>query len=242
MGHIKFYSAIYQTMKNNLPFNFIDLTHNLNDKIPSWDKDCGFTTKTLMHYADCQTEVKFHVQHISMQAGIGTHIDAPAHCISNGKTIEKFSLDELISPCICINISNKIKPTYKLSVEDILEFEKQYGKIPSKNFVIIYSGWSKYWEDPDKYHNNYNFPSVSADAAKLLLKRGIVGLGIDTLSPDTPDSGYTVHQLILGSGKYIIENIANANRLPAKDSYLLVMPIKADNLTEAPIRLIALIK
>ncbi|NQY43560.1 MAG: cyclase family protein, partial [Legionellales bacterium] len=202
-------------MNNKFPFKIVDLTHTLNSKIPSWDQDCGFSHKTTLDYEDCQTDVKFHVQHINMQAGIGTHIDAPAHCINNGKTVENFSLDELISPCICINVSSKAQSTFKVSIKDILEFEKKHGKIQKSSFVIIYTGWSKYWGDPKMYHNNYNFPSVSAEVAKLLLERDIVGLGIGTLSPDIPDSGYIVHQLILEEGKYLIENIANADSLPA---------------------------
>lgn len=52
---------------------------------------------------------------------------------------------------------------------------------------MIQTGWSKFWDKPEKYHNNYIFPSVSLEAAKIFLKRGVSALGIDTLSPDRPE-------------------------------------------------------
>lgn len=82
---------------------------------------------------------------------------------------------------------------------------------------------------------------MQKEAAHFLLSRKIVGLGIDTLSPDRPDNGYPVHAALLGAGKYIIENIANADSLPSVGSFILALPIKIKEGTEAPIRLIALI-
>ena len=64
---------------------------------------------------------------------------------------------------------------------------------------------------------------------------------IDTLSPDLPSSGFPVHKHVLGAGKYIVENIANASKLPPVGSITLAMPIKVAGLTEAPIRLIGLL-
>jgi kynurenine formamidase len=69
-----------------------------------------------------------------------------------------------------------------------------------------------YWDIPERYHNHYQFPTVSREAAKLLLLRNISGLGIDTLSPDGPDDDYPVHQLLLGANKYIVENVATPTR------------------------------
>ena len=80
------------------------------------------------------------------------------------------------------------------------------------------------------------FPSVTEAAAKPLLKREIVGLGIDTLSSDMPSSGFPVHKQILGTGKYLVENVANADLLPCKGAYVMVLPIKGEGLTESPIR------
>src|ERR1700722_20945542 len=82
-------------MKNGIAFEntiCIDLTHALSPEIPCWDNDCGFQHGLTLDYADCSTDIKFRVQKFEMPAGIGTHMDAPAHCIPGGKTIDEISL------------------------------------------------------------------------------------------------------------------------------------------------------
>ncbi len=55
---------------------------------------------------------------------------------------------------------------------------------------------------------------------------------------DREEDGFPVHQLLLNSGKYIIENIANCNKLPPTGASIIALPIKVKNGTEAPIRLV----
>ena len=88
---------------------------------------------------------------------------------------------------------------------------------------------------------NFVFPSIMSIAAELLLERQIIGLGIDTLSPDRPDNGFPVHKLILGEDKFIVENVANASRMPPVGAYSLALPIKINEGTEAPVRLVGMI-
>lgn len=219
------------------PYKIIDLTHTLDENSPSWDGGCGFKIDVTADYADAE----FRVQAFMLHAGIGTHMDAPAHCISGGSTIDKFPVSELIAPCFVINVSHLAHERYSLSPQDILYFENQYGLIVSGSFVMIQTGWERFWTEPAKYRNHHLFPSVSAAAADLLIDRGVCGLGIDTLSPDRPEDGYPVHQKFLGNNNYLIENVANLDSLPAEGSFILALPIKLRGATEAPIRLIGLI-
>jgi kynurenine formamidase len=108
--------------------------------------------------------------------------------------------------------------------------------------VIIKTGGSKFWNEGSKYHNNHVFPTVSLEAANLLLQRGAKALGIDTLSPDRPENGFKVHQTFLGSGKILIENVANLDNMPPVDAFVMALPIKVKDGTEAPMRLVGLIK
>ena len=229
-------------MHNTMPFKdltLIDLTHTLNSAIPSWNGSCGFQ-HTIRDDYDPSALYKFRTYDIHMQAGMGTHIDAPAHCIPGGRCINDLDLHELIAPCLVINVSNQMHERYSLSVGDIESFETQYGIIPPKCFVIVYTGWEQYWTTPKKYRNNHIFPSVSKEAAHLLLDRHIVGLGIDTLSPDRPEDNFPVHQLILNADKYIVENVANALKLPVVGAYTLACPLKIQGGTESPLRLVGL--
>lgn len=224
-----------------LPFTVIDLTHTLHPTIPTWDGGCGFSHKRLLDH-DLQAPYTFRTHEIQMQEGIGTHLDAPLHVISGGRDVCALALDELIAPAIVINVSSKMHEQYCVSVEDILDFEKSHGQIPVSTFVIVYTGWSQYWSAPKKYRNELVFPSISAQAAALLVhERDISGLGIDTLSPDCPvNNEYPVHNIVLSANKYIVENIANAELLPPVGCYTLALPLKIQGGTEAPLRMIAL--
>lgn len=224
-----------------LPFQIIDLTHPLSSEIPSWTGACGFRHEVKRDYDQCTTDVKFRVQQITMHAGIGTHMDAPAHVIPGGATIDELDVSHLLASCVVIDVSHQAHEHYSVSCEDIQAFEAEHGSIPTGAFVIFYTGWEKRWSEPEIYRNNHVFPAVSGEVALMLLERGIVGLGIDTLSPDRPEGGnYPVHAALLGSGKYIVENVANALALPPIGAYSLALPIKTVGGTEAPVRLVAL--
>ena len=185
---------------------------------------------------------QFRTHKINMDEGIGTHLDAPAHCFEKGRCINDINLEELVAPCVMLDISKKAHENYSLSEDDIQLFEKSNGEIKPGSFVIVYTGWDKHWEDPIKYRNDLVYPSISAAAAAfLVIKRNIVGIGIDTLSPDRASDGFPVHQIVLGADKYIVENIANASKLPPIGSYSLALPLKIREGTEAPIRLVGLI-
>jgi len=219
----------------------IDLTHRLLPEAPSWDGSCGFELSINTDYKDCIPPNLFRTQKINMSAGIGTHMDAPAHVIPDGRTIDKLTMEELVTDCVIIDVSSEADAVYVIKPEVIEKFEKEYGKIKSNSFVIFYTGWDKRWGNRDRYNNNHKFPSVDLSVAELLLKRNIVGIGIDTLSVDTGVNGFPVHHAILGADKYLVENVANAKELPSTGAKILVLPIKIKDGTESPVRLIALV-
>ena len=179
---------------------------------------------------------------VKMHSGIGTHMDAPAHCIPNSKYIDDFIPNDLVMPCVVIDISHKCHETYSLSTKDITDFEDKYGIIHEGSCVMVKTGWEKFWDEPEKYHNNHVFPSISPEAAELLLTRGVFALGIDTLAPDRPKDGFKVHQIFLGANKILIENVANLSNMPIIGGFIMVFPLKIKNGTEAPVRLVGLIE
>ncbi len=219
---------------------FIDLTHLITPNIPNWNNTCGFSSENLLDY-----NKGFRTQKISLVAGIGTHIDAPSHFIKGGWNVDDLPIEKLIAPVAVINISEKADANYLLSSKDIEEYEKQYGTIPENGFVIAYTGWSRFWPDIERYRNpdsegQMHFPSFSAESAQLLLERGVAGIGIDTLSPDS-DPTFPVHKLLLSNGKYIVENLANCHLLPAQGAHVILLPLNMDS-TESPLRAIGVIE
>ena len=238
---IKAETLLMQTPQATFPYQLVDLTHRLHKEMPSWTGRCGFHTEIKLDYDLESKEPSFRVQQLKMHAGIGTHMDAPAHCSTGKQSVDDLPLENFLAPCVVIDVSALADASYRLTVSEMELFEKKYGMIAPGSFVVIRTGWEKYWKGPERYHNNYVFPSISGEAAQFLLKRDIVGLGIDTLSPDKPSDGFPVHAALLGAEKYIIENIANAEKLPPKGSWTLAAPLNIEGGTEAPLRLVGLL-
>lgn len=222
-----------------MQFKIVDLTQPLSSSAPTWNGSCGFCLEMKKDY-----DRMFRVEQLKMHAGVGTHMDAPSHRFQGGMSIADIPLEQFIVPAHVIDVSNRSGADYELSVEDIKSYEASHGMISSGSLVIGYTGWSRFWLDAAAYRNvdaegKMHFPAFSAKAAELLLQRKIVGIAIDTLSPDCADQDYPVHRLILGEGKYIIENIADCSAMPKAGAYVIALPLRAES-TESPIRIIGL--
>ena len=232
---------ILSDSKTSLQFKTLDLTHTLSPTVPTWSGHCGFQDRVIVDYPEA-----CRVQAIEMNAGTGTHLDAPSHFIPGAQSIADLALDHFIAPLAVINVSQKAHADYYISAQDLREFETHHGKIPAESWVLGYTGWDRYWQDPQQYRNvdtqgRMHFPGFSSEAADYLLERKIKGLGIDSLSPDCLDLNFSVHYLILGAGKCIAENLNNCQKLPPIGAYGFFLPIKTQNGTEAAMRALALV-
>lgn len=214
----------------------IDLTQTLHEDAPTWDGACGYCSKIKKDY-----DQLFKVNRLEMDAGIGTHMDAPSHLYKEGLSIDKIPVKDFFAKLVIVDVSSRAHADYEITVGDLEEYERIFGKIPSKSLVVGFTGWCRYWNKSKDYRNNMHFPAFSKEAAEYLLNRDVAGIAIDTLSPDCQDKNYSVHHLFLSAGKYIIENIADCSGIPAHGAYVLSLPMKLQGCSEAPARIVALI-
>ncbi len=101
---------------------------------------------------------------------------------------------------------------------------------------MIRSGWGKFWGDRKRYFgsdtpgdaDNLHFPGLSKEAAEFLVKqRRIKAVGIDTPSIDHgPSKEFLAHQILGAANLPIFENVANLDRLPAKNATIYAIPMK----------------
>ncbi|MCF6159165.1 MAG: cyclase family protein [wastewater metagenome] len=213
----------------------IDLTYPLNEKNAHWP---------MSNYTPFQYEVIATIKKDKVFSGkystpehLGTHIDAPNHFEQNQQSVDQIPLEQLIGPAIVMNITQKVEQNadYTLSLSDILSWEKTYGRIPEGSIVLLNTGWSRRWNNFEDYKNNdacgrMHFPGYSGEAARFLVKkRQIKGIGIDTLSGDCGlCSDFAVHHIINSAGKFILENVANLDKLSPKGATLIIAPIKIE--------------
>lgn len=218
----------------------IQLSHLLHPSVPTWHGNpADYELKITVDYADCATRPQFRAQKISMATGLGTHIDAPAHCIPGGKTVDQIDPLNFVAPLIVIDVSHNATSGYRVTADDILRFEQRYGIISPHSLICLYTGWSQFWTEPKKYQF---FPGLSAEAATLLIERQPYGVGIDTHSVDVLEGDhFPAHEIILGSGCYIVENMNNLEKVPAVGATALVAPLMMAGAVEAPTQVIALL-
>ena len=156
-----------------------------------------------------------------------------------------------MAPCVVVDISKKAaaNPDATLDAEDLIEWEKQNGRIPDGAVVLMHSGWAKYWNDRNKFlgfagENNteMHFPGFGVEGARWLIKNRpkVVGVGSDTVSLDTAiNKPHEAHVVLLGAGLWGLEMVANIDKLPAKGTKLVVLPMKTGGGTGGPTRVLA---
>lgn len=216
---------------------FIDLTHPLDETLPTWDGSCGFCKQLSAH-----GNIRTH--QYNLISGAGTHIDAPAHFYEEGSPIDELPLEKLMVPLYVLH--QDCGEEEKITAAMLLAFEKKVGKIAKNSVVAVSTGWSKRWHTPLLYRNSdksgiMRFPTFDESCCAFLLERDVAGIGIDTLSPDSPTSPFPLHFSLLGAGKYILENLNNLDQVPPQGATLIALPMKIKGGFEAPVRALALL-
>jgi kynurenine formamidase len=222
----------------------VDLTHELSPEIPLFPGAEPMRITTLVTVR----QNGYYGNRLDLWEHSGTHMDAPAHFVEGAPTAEKLPLSALIAPLAVIHIHEKAAkdPDAQVTVDDILAYERQYGRLPKGAFVAMHSGWESRWRDPKAFLNQdasgtLHFPGFSPEAAAFLVQeREIVGIGVDTLSLDFgPSKDFKTHVTVLGAGKYGLENLANLAQVPPSGALLFVGGPKHKGASGGPVRAVA---
>ena len=183
----------------------------------------------------------------------GTHVDAPYHFEQGGETVGGIPVDRLVGRAVVIDVSGKaaVDADYTLKPDDVAAWEAAHGRIPAGSVVLLRTGWSSRWPDKRAYlgddtpgdASNLHFPSYGADAARILVDRGVAVIGVDTASIDNgPSKDFLVHRIAGAADVVGLENVTNLDRLPATGAWVVALPMKIAKGSGAPARVIALVR
>jgi kynurenine formamidase len=165
---------------------------------------------------------------------IGTHVDAPAHQIAGGDTLDEIGLDRLVTDAVRIDVSQR-SPHGAITRE---ELEPQLDRVQPGDIVLFYSNNARNYGS-EAYWTGWSYPD--ADAARALIERGISAVGFDGPSADPVDSTtMDLHRVWLGAGRMILENVNNLDQLPDR-AQVVVAPMKVEGANGAPTRIFALL-
>lgn len=224
----------------------IDLSHPLSDKFPLWPGDTrGFEA----HENASIAKDSYFTRHVWMLEHYATHMDAPAHFVAGQATVDQIPPPRLFGPAVVIDVTAKAREDadYRLTVERVAQWEGKHGRIESGSIVLLRTGWAARAGDAERYCNagegaTMRFPGFSVESARLLIERGVVGLGIDTMSVDYGRSqDFEVHLVSHGAGLYHLENLADLSALPEAGAFLVVAPIKLEGGSGGAVRVFAIL-
>jgi kynurenine formamidase len=200
----------------------IDVTREMSHGMPTWpgNKVGVAIERTARLESDGYNLSRFS----HLECHCGTHFDSPSHFIDGGTDLAGTPLRVL--PAVIISISEKqIGPTIFTPASHLKD-----------HAVLVHTGW-----DAQIGHSNYyrNFPTLTAQAAQFLVENEIGLLGMDTPSPDPPDSSdHPVHHLLLGAGIPIVEGLVRLDQVRRVKGtpYFLAFPLKVKGVEACPVR------
>jgi len=190
----------------------------------------------------------FFANELTFDEHTGTHMDAPAHFVANGPTADRLPADRFFAPLAVVSIESRAAkdPDALMTVDDVLAWEKQHGRLPRGAFVAMHSGWDARIGDAARFLNQdakgtMHAPGFSEEVARFLVQeRDIVGAGVDTLSLDKAEAQkFVAHLALLGGGKYGVELMANLGRVPAAGATIIVGAPKHEGASGGPARVFA---
>jgi arylformamidase len=164
---------------------------------------------------------------------IGTHVDAPSHQIADGDTLDEIGLERLVTDAVTIDVSRRTPGPIGAR-----ELAPDLGRVRRGDIVFFHSDNARNW-GTEAYWTGWSYPD--ADAARVLIERGISAVGFDGPSADPVDSTtFELHRVWLGAGRMIIENVTNLDRLPER-APVVVAPMKVRRANGGPARIFALL-
>jgi len=238
----------------------VDLTQTLHPGTPviqlppNFAPSAPFSISEISRYDD--RGPAWYWNNLAMGEHTGTHFDAPIHWVS-GKDLKDGATDTVraqrfLAPACVIDCSREAARDEKflLTPKHILAWEKEHGTIPKGAWVLMRTDWSKR-TDPALFLNmkedGPHVPGPNADAVRLLAEeRDVNGWGVEAVGTDAGQAfafepPFPAHALMHGSNKFGLASLCNLDRLPPTGAMIIAAPLKIQNGSGSPLRVIALV-
>jgi kynurenine formamidase len=195
----------------------IDLSVPLTNKTPVYPGDPAISIKPAG-----VVERDGYADHLlSLPTHAGTHIDAPAHMITGGQTLNQFPLEHFNGRGVVIKINGQ----YNID-------QVKSADITAGDIILFNTGFDKQYHDTN-YFSEY--PTLPEDIAKYLIDQQVSMVGFDCASPDYEP--FVIHKLLLGAGILLIENLTNLDKLKGEFE-VIALPLNLQ-IDGSPARVIA---
>ncbi|HNY02903.1 MAG TPA: cyclase family protein [Bacteroidales bacterium] len=230
--------AVLATFAGNnpcpMPIHLIDLTRTMHGGMPVYPGSASPVFETIAAVGSDgyrETSLRILSHH-------GTHIDAPAHILANGKTLDLFPPEKFAGKAIVISVAGETAIDRSL-------LQRHEARIAGCDFILFYTGWQHRWGTAGYLED---CPLPTREAAEWLAKFPLKGIGADAFSLDSitawPIREDTLpnHFTFLRNEILLIENLDNLDQLPGTEFELFCLPLRIAGIDGSPVRAMAVMK
>ncbi|MHB8841707.1 MAG: cyclase family protein [Candidatus Aquicultor sp.] len=199
-----------------------DVTVPIRSNMPTWPGDPGFERSIVHAIAEGASS---DVSMLRMGSHTGTHVDAPAHFLPGGATVDQLALDVLVGPAA----------VFELTIEnEITQADLEALDFEGCERALFKTRNSRLWER-DEFTTDFVY--FTPDAARLLVEKGVRLVGIDYLSVAEYKHGTDVHRILLQHGVVIVEGL-DLSKIEAGAYQVMCLPLKVLGAEGAPARVL----
>ena len=180
------------------------------------------------------------VSSLEFETHVGTHVDAPSHMLSEGRTLSDFDLSAFVFDARVVDLRGQ-DARAAIDVDAMPE--------PSDHDLLVCrTGWAAHW-GTEAYRDH---PYLSAAAAAWCADHGF-SVALDTFSPDpTPSADparegadepadQPAHDELLGADRRILENLRGLADVP-ETFRLVAYPLRIAGADGSPVRAVACVE
>lgn len=176
------------------------------------------------------------LERLTLNLHTGTHMDAPAHLADFRKTLDQFPVEEFQGEAVYVPLAHKPAGA-PITRDDLAPYA---GRMNGETVLLLYTGWGekRAWTREWIFESPY----LSNDAARLLVERGVRGVGIDHFSiGGTGDENRETHRILLEAGIWAAEGLQlDDPALAEGDWQVMALPLKIRDSSGAPARVVAI--
>lgn len=186
----------------------IDLTQRFTTAMPVHALDEPASIKKVRHLA---TDY-YNDWELSSGMHVGTHIDGPGHLTDSNLLIADMPVDRFVGQGVLLDA--RTRPIDASLLQGL--------SIHRDAIVLILTGMDKKFGAKEYFEQ---YPVMSTEFAKELVRRNIKIVGLDSFSPD--QYPFDVHKLLFVHGILIIENLTGLDQLIGVKKFTVVaLPLK----------------
>jgi arylformamidase len=188
---------------------------------------------------------QFRITRISTTCHGFTHVDAQAHFVAHGPTIEATPLDRVVGPCRILDLRD-VEPNTAIGAERLAAADPGG---PAGEILLLSAGWDRkrdyrtdaFWREA---------PFVTREGAVWLLDRRPSAVAVDFPQDYTirllldgvvaPRPEHVTHDVLLSAGVTLIEYLVNTSSLVGPRTFLCAAPLLVPTADGAPARAFAI--